>query len=159
MALIGTLAELKTQLPQSSRLNIGIDYLMKFDVEKEFADIVSGKSRKHEILGKEVFAIIQEYEPKEWNKLAFEGHRTYIDIQCVFGGEEMLLHASTGRVTQWGKYDDERDIHFSEIDRYSSLLLRAGDACIIFPSDMHAPCMKADSDAPIRKVVVKVMVD
>ena len=101
-------------------------------------------------------AIVQEYQPKEWDTLAFEGHRTYIDIQCVFGGEEMLLQSSIGRVTRWGEYIDERDIHFSDVDGYSSFLLRAGDACILWPNDMHAPCMKARSSETVRKVVVKV---
>lgn len=156
MALIGTLAELKAQLPQHAGLQKGLDYLMGMDIEKEFAALAGEKSRKIEIVGTDVFAIVQEYQPKEWETIAFEGHRTYIDIQCVFGGEEMLLQASTGRVTRWGEYSEDRDIHFSDVDGYSSFMLRPGDACILWPTDMHAPCMKARSTATVRKVVVKV---
>ena len=156
MAIISTLAELKAQLPQHAGLQKGLDYLIGFDVEREFAALAGEKSRKHEIDGTDVFAIVQEYQPKEWDTLAFEGHRTYIDIQCVFGGEEMLLQSSIGRVTRWGEYIDERDIHFSDVDGYSSFLLRAGDACILWPNDMHAPCRKARSSETVRKVVVKV---
>lgn len=158
MALIGTLAELQAQLQEHAGLRKGLDYLIGFDADKEFAALAGEKSRKHEIDGTDVFAIVQVAMPKQWDAPKFEGHRKYIDIQCVFGGEEIILQASTDRVTRWGEYDEERDIHFSDVDRYSSFLLRAGDACILYPSDMHAPCMKAQSEEMIRKVVIKVLV-
>jgi len=154
MAIIGTLAELKAQLPEHSGLQKGLEYLINFDAETEFATLGSEKSRKQLIDGENVFAIIQEYKPKEWDSLAFEGHRKYIDIQCVFGSEEMLLQSSTQRVTSWGEYEEDRDIHFSEVDGYSTFLLRQGDACVLFPTDMHAPCMKATATDTVRKVVV-----
>lgn len=158
MALIGTLAELAEQLPQHAGLRKGLEYLIGFDTEKEYAALGGETSRKYEIDGTDVFAIVQHYQPKEWDTLAFEGHREYIDIQCVFGGEEMLLQASTSCVVRWGDYSADRDIHFSDVERYSSFLLRSGDACILFPTDMHAPCMKAQSSETVRKVVVKVRV-
>ncbi len=115
MALIGTLAKLQTQLPQHAGLKKGLEYLIGFDAEKEFAALAGEKSRKHEIDGTDVFAIVQEYDPKAWDTLAFEGHQKYIDIQCVFGGEEMLLQAGTDRVKHWGEYEEDRDIHFSQV--------------------------------------------
>lgn len=157
--LVGTLQQLKDQVKDHAKLKAGLEYLMNFNADKEFADITPENNRKVEIEGDDVFAIIQTYTPKDWDVLKFEGHRKYIDIQCVFGGEEKLLHTGTQRIKKQGEYDEEKDIHFSDVDRFSELLLTNGDACILYPEDMHAPCMKAESDELVKKVVVKVAVE
>lgn len=157
--LLGTLQQLKDQIKDHANLKAGLEYLIQFDAEKEFADITPENNRKVEINGTNVIAIIQTYPPKEWDVLKFEGHKKYIDIQCVFGGEEKLLHAGIQRITKQGEYNEEKDIHFSDVDCFTEILLTRGDACILYPEDMHAPCMKAESEELVKKVVVKVAVD
>lgn len=157
MAIVGNLHQLLEQT-DNKNLKTGIEYLLNFDIEKEFADITQQNNRKVEIQGKDIYAIIQTYQPKEWDDILFEGHRKYIDIQCIFDGEEIVLHSGTHKLNNFVEYDNDKDVYFTKQKSYSQIRLSPLDACILFPQDLHAPCMKAESDSLVKKVVVKVKV-
>ena len=71
------------------------DYL----VGNEYAGLQSGK---HQIVGDEVFAIINEYETKPAEGGFYEAHRDYIDLQYMVSGSEMihLAHDFLRRATR-----------------------------------------------------------
>lgn len=158
MAIFGTIEQLKSQVSHKG-IALALDFLERFDSKKEFEGMKCGDSRRIVIEGERMYANLQIYNPKDWSKLTFEGHKKYIDIQCLFAGEEKILHAGIQRITKMGEYFDDKDYHFSEVDRYSEILITSGDACVLYPTDMHAPCMLAENNSEIKKVVVKVLCD
>ena len=114
---------------------------------------------KYEIDGKEVYALVQEYDSKTEDKSKFEGHENYIDIQYVISGCEMLGSADVKYTVATTEYNPEKDITFYE-NYYKATYCTAqeGDFCIFFPHDIHRPGMAyQDIPTPVRKIVVKVL--
>lgn len=114
---------------------------------------------KYEIDGKEVYALVQEYDSKTEDKSKFEGHENYIDIQYVISGCEMLGSVDVKDIVPTTEYNPEKDITFYE-DHYKATycIAQEGDFCIFFPHDIHRPGMAyQDIPTPVRKIVVKVL--
>ena len=103
------------------RLLKGIQFLMETDLQQVFDKVSPGNNQVVEISGKEVFAIFQEYDSKAPDQAKMEGHKKYIDIQYLHQGEEYLLIGCIENVTQKGIYDEDNDIHFSEVETETSL--------------------------------------
>ena len=114
---------------------------------------------KYEIDGKEVYALVQEYDSKTEDKSKFEGHENYIDIQYVISGCEMLGSADVNYTVATTEYNPEKDITFYEnYYKATYCIAQEGDFCIFFPHDIHRPGMAyQDVPTPVRKIVVKVL--
>jgi len=113
---------------------------------------------RYHLEGAEMFAFIQEYETKLPEETQFEGHRNYIDIQCIVSGTECMEAVELSGAEEKQAYDSEKDIAFyHDNDRAVKAVLEAGDFGIFFPHDIHKPgmCFKGVK-APARKIVVKV---
>ena len=112
---------------------------------------------RYEILGNEVFAIIQEYDTRMDGD--FEAHRNYVDIQCVLEGSEYIYVASIQECSNpVEEYKPESDIIFyRDAQSYRKILADKDNYLVLFPSDAHQPCMSIGSEATkIRKVVIKI---
>ena len=112
---------------------------------------------RYEILGNEVFAIIQEYDTRMDGD--FEAHRDYVDIQCVLEGSEYIYVAPTQECSNpVEEYKPESDIIFyRDAQSYRKILADKDNYVVLFPSDAHQPCMSIGSEATkIRKVVIKI---
>ena len=114
---------------------------------------------RHGVDGDDVFALVSSYDTGPATEKRFETHRVYLDVQYVASGAERILHAPAAGLEVETPYDEAKDIAFYADPRASSsLLLRAGDLAVFYPSDAHKPgCMAGGRDA-VRKVVVKVRV-
>jgi YhcH/YjgK/YiaL family protein len=158
MAVYGTLDVLLAQQPQHKLVAKGLDYLNSADVAGVFANVTPGNNVVVEIDGKNLFAIFQTYDTKPMPEMKFEGHQKYIDIQYVFAGEEIIGVTGWDQVLAEGDYDDEKDIHFPDVHKYTELLMLPGYGCILYPDDLHAPCLAVEDSERVLKVVVKVAV-
>ena len=45
------------------------------------------------------------------------------------------------------------------MDDYSSICLQKGMVCILYPTDLHAPCLDLQGKAMIKKSVLKVRIE
>ena len=127
-----------------------IDFLTKSDLMKLSAG-------RHEITTDGVFANVQEYETKSEAK--YECHRKYIDIQCVVSGEEHIYVANISKVSDpTAEYNAKKDIQFFSIaSEYTKVLADKDSYVVLFPHEVHKPCMNVDGkQSHIRKVVVKI---
>ncbi|MCL1920279.1 MAG: YhcH/YjgK/YiaL family protein [Kiritimatiellaeota bacterium] len=108
-----------------------------------------------EIDGDDLFALTQAYEtqPAQGGKL--EAHRTYIDIQFVISGEELIGYAPLQGQPPAGPFDAEKDIGFYHGDA-SFTKLSAGMFAILFPHDAHLPARHLTTPAHVTKTVLKV---
>lgn len=111
---------------------------------------------KYELDGKKVYALVQEYCPKE-DSNRYEGHKNYIDIQFIVSGKEFMQYADTNTCTPSDEYNSEKDVqHFTADALTAKLECSANDFAIFFPHDIHKPGIKLIEGETVKKVVVKV---
>lgn len=112
-----------------------------------------------DVLGDDVFALIQTYDTKPLGKCRFEAHRRYIDIQYVVEGGETVGWALFSALTIEQPYDDEKDVMFFEQPvRFVPLEVHAGLFALFFPHDAHEPGIRLHGYSSVRKVVMKIRV-
>lgn len=136
----------------SERMKLGFEFLMKTD----FSTLENGR---HEILGTEVYASVQEYFSKPQEEGKFEAHREYTDIQFIIEGKEKIGFGDISNFSNTTDYDKEKDIVFLEENKGTKsefVELGSGDFAIFTPKDAHMPCIASESTSFVRKIVVKV---
>ena len=141
-----------SDLPE--RVKLGLNYLVNTD----FSKVESGR---YEILGNEVFAIIQEYAPKKEGESKFEAHKKYIDIQYVIEGEEKIGVGDLSDFSDDTQYSEDKDIVFLNPKAHCvSTFLEVGekDFVILNPQDAHLPSIELNNRKHVKKAVVKVLV-
>lgn len=138
--------------------NIG---LIQEPVKKAFeflenmpADIKDGR---YEIQGKDIYAIVQSYQTVSRDKKQFESHRSYIDIQYVVSGKEIIEWLPVKMLDLFTDYDQKKDVSLYNLSANSSLLkMCPGMFAVFFPEDGHLPGCRFDEPADVKKVVIKV---
>ncbi|MCT4645050.1 MAG: YhcH/YjgK/YiaL family protein [Carboxylicivirga sp.] len=158
MAHIGTLKTLTEQC-NDSKFTKAFDYLANTNLDEIFKSLKDGENTVVKIDGDKVFAIFQTYETKDLSLAKMEGHKKYIDIQYIHNGIEQILYSPIHRIVKEDDYDKERDLHFPKVADYSSFRLTAGMGCILYPEDLHAPCISVDAPSIVEKIVIKVAVE
>lgn len=111
-----------------------------------------------EIAGDDLFALVQDYETRQRADCRWESHKTYCDIQCVARGAERFGVSQLDRVHIVEPYDRKRDVAFYDGDG-DYVTLRPGMFLILWPQDVHMPCVSMDTPQAVRKVVIKARVE
>lgn len=128
----------------------------RFLEETDFNTIAEGK---YELDSLGTYASVTDYTTKDPDTTYYESHRKYIDIQYVSKGQEYIGITSLDDIrTVIKEYNEEKDIEFFDKDNGTLLLANKGKFFVFFPSDGHKPCLKVDTNAMARKIVVKVPV-
>jgi YhcH/YjgK/YiaL family protein len=134
----------------NGRIRTALEYL----VGKDFSTLPVGR---HEIDGKRIFALVQQYDTKAGQDGVWEAHRHYADVQFVATGIELLGYAPLGLLKTTQPYAEEKDCELLS-GNGDFFALKAGGFAVFFPQDAHMPCRAAGAPSPVRKVVVKVAV-
>jgi len=134
--------------PLHPRISRALDYINGFD--PEMAD------GKVELDGENLLAIVQSYETRVPANKKMESHRRYVDLQYILSGEETLFHRQIESLVVKEPYEEERDVQFYHDADDQSLVLRAGDFCILFQHDGHKPGCVYCQARTIRKIVFKI---
>lgn len=132
----------------SENLKKGFDYLKSTDFK-------NAEVGKYEIDGKEVFAMVSEYDSKAHEDCRPEAHRAYADIQYIISGREAIGYTPLNGQTATTEFNAEKDIIFYSGETVQ-VNLEAGMFAVFFPQDVHRPCMQIDGPEKVKKVVVKV---
>ena len=111
----------------------------------------------HNIIGEQLFAIVENVPGRRREQAQLECHRKYIDIQLVLEGiDEMGWNPLQDCHKPVGDYSAEKDIQFFYDTPASWIATPPNSFCIFFPEDAHAPLV---SDSNIHKVIFKVAVE
>lgn len=130
-------------------------FALAFDFLRN-TDLRALPSGRHNVLGEEIFAIVEACAGRTREEAKLECHRRYIDIQLVLEGvDEMGWKPVAECVNPATDYDAARDIRFFNDAPSSWIATPPGSFCVFFPEDAHAPLV---STGMIRKVVMKVAV-
>ena len=90
----------------------------------------------------------------------FEAHRKMVDVQIVVSGAELIHFAPiTDEFLVEEPYDEMRDIIFMTGEVKDTVLLRAGEACVIGPELAHMPGMAVNGSTHVQKIVLKIPVE
>ncbi len=116
------------------------------------------KVGRHE-LENGVYANIQEYTTKARCETKYESHKKFIDIQLILRGKELIAVAPIEKMKISEEYSEENDVmFFHPSDECTDYVLEAGDFLILYPKDVHMPCVCVNEKSSVRKIVVKVPV-
>jgi len=158
MAVVGLLHDVLKNQRFPEQITQGLMYLATL-TQEAFNGLAPGEVRRVELEGEALFALHQVYETKGLDQAEFEAHRRYIDIQYVFEGQETVQLAFIDDASPVSAYDAEKDFRLYTASDCSSIALKKGMACILYPADLHAPCLDFQGRGLIKKTVVKVRVD
>jgi YhcH/YjgK/YiaL family protein len=134
----------------SENLRKGFEFLKNTDLQ-------SIEIGRYEIEGKDVFALVSEYDSKKPEDCRLEAHQNYADIQYIVSGKEAIGFVTLKNQEVTLAYNPEKDIVFFSGETVP-LILEAGMFAVFFPQDVHRPCMQIDGPETVKKVVVKLRV-
>lgn len=164
MAITGSFSAVRAQAPQTAGFNAAFTYVEDLlressPARKRLQGIAAGSSERIE-LGHGAYAIEQVYASKPRAEGLFESHRRYIDVQVIVEGCESMEVVDASRATVREPYNEERDfLLYHDAPDASVVKLRAGEAAVFFPVDIHMPSLRLGAEAGlVRKTVVKVPV-
>lgn len=84
-----------------------------------------------------------------------EAHREFIDIHYVLAGCEKFGYANLVGLVTTKEYDSKDDYELLEGET-DFVTLKAGDFCIVFPQDAHAPACQKIGDEELVRIVAKI---
>lgn len=123
------------------------------------SDLASLAPGTYPIVGKDVYASISEYVPKDIDKSQWESHRKYADIQSVITGKEKIGKSPVAQLTVTRPYNPNSDgANYTGPGKY--YIAKPGTFFIFFPGDGHRPGLKTSpSDTShVKKLVIKMRV-
>ncbi len=110
-------------------------------------------------LTENVYAAVSEYTTKNPEDALFESHQQYIDIQYLVEGKEYIGLTRDKTIPVSSPYDADKDIEFYQYDGGTNLPASPDKYFIFFPEDIHRPCLKMETNEPVKKIVIKIKVD
>ncbi len=122
-------------------------------------DLKNIESGKYKLEGDSLFANVDEYTTRDEENSRFEAHRKYVDIQYLISGEEKIGVTALENTTETVPYNSEKDIAFMTAEQNNYRLASPEKFFIFFPDDAHRPCVKANENIKVKKVVIKVLIN
>ncbi len=106
-----------------------------------------------------VRASVQHYTTAPAEKLKYETHERFFDIQFIVDGEEVIGCTTRSGLKVETPYDPKNDITFYQTPSvHGGVYLKAGDYAVFAPEDVHQPRCAASIPMQVIKIVVKVPV-
>ncbi|MBX7044711.1 MAG: YhcH/YjgK/YiaL family protein [Ignavibacteria bacterium] len=110
-----------------------------------------------ELDGKNIYAIITEYETKPLSEGKWESHLKYYDVQYIASGEEKIGYVFKDKVKLSQEYNEENDFMLWEGEG-DFITAKTGDFLILGPDDVHMPSIQVNGVSKVKKVVIKVLI-
>ncbi|MCD8025020.1 MAG: YhcH/YjgK/YiaL family protein, partial [Candidatus Gastranaerophilales bacterium] len=120
-----------------------------YGIDKEIADFILNINPRIEEGRYEINKIacinIDIYKTRKIPKP--EAHKKHIDIQFLIKGREKVFVTDKTDLKESEKYNPEKDVTFFEIPKkeMNTILLTEGKFLLLYPTDVHAPCIQYDS--------------
>jgi len=114
---------------------------------------------KYEIIGDDMFALVQAYDTKDIADCKLEIHENFIDIQTLLVGSERMFYSAVNALEKCDEYNPENDAAFYTYEAAKAVeyVLTPGVFTIFFPNEGHMPGIALKSGSgPVKKVVIKI---
>ncbi len=122
------------------------------------ADFMSIENGEYEINGKDIYAIVNEYQTKPLSAGKWESHKKYADIQFIVSGIEKMGFTETKKTIVLAEYDEDKDVTFHKGEG-QFINVEEKHFVIFFPNEIHMPSLAVNIPKQVKKVVLKVAVD
>lgn len=148
--IVGNIHNLQSWLPQE--LAQAIDY-----VKQHVTDATP--TGKHDIDGSRLFYLVSDDMTQPFAERRAEYHARYLDIQIVLKGQEGMTFSTLPNGTPDTDWLADKDIAFLPAGKQEkTVVLSEGDFVVFYPGEVHKPLCAVGEAAPVRKVVVKLLV-
>lgn len=108
-----------------------------------------------EIQGDDIVFNFNEYETSDSDR--YEDHGTYIDIQYMVEGHEVIKVINKKDALLQKEYVKEDDVAwYLPKENVASFEMFPGDILILFPDDPHNPGLPYKKSENVKKIVAKV---
>lgn len=132
-----------------------------FIFRTDFSSMAAGR---YDISGEDIFLMISEYRTKSINEKPAEVHKTYVDLQFMISGEEIVgLGSKNDSNVVLDDYVAEKDrALYSHVNDEIFVPFKEGMFAVFLTSDMHRPGLHlVDGGAgaqgsDIKKAVIKI---
>ena len=125
-------------------------------------DLVNAVPGRYELDGDNMILQVLDVETTERCNLRPEVHETYIDVQFLAKGKELIgCYPDMGDNEVDENLLETRDLIFyknNENARETHLEMEEGSYAVFYPHDVHSPAIMKDDSMVIRKIVIKVKV-
>ena len=97
---------------------------------------------EYEVVGRDLYVIIQTGQTMPAHEKRFESHRRYIDIQINLSGCEIMEWTPSTGLPVIDDFKPDNDIRFHAPVPHAttSLLIKPNEFAIFWPEDAHKPC-------------------
>ena len=121
-------------------------------------DLLSFEKGKHEIDGNRLFVNIVEYTTTQAEERFWEAHKKYLDVHLMLRGQEQI-DLNFIQNMEVKEYVEDSDFVPMDGAKNCSVVLRAGDYLICYPSDGHRTAVAAEEPEVIKKAIFKVQIE
>lgn len=125
-------------------------------------DLVNAVPGRYELDGDNMILQVLDVETTERCNLRPEVHETYIDVQFLAKGKELIgCYPDMGDNEVDENLLETRDLIFyknNENARETHLEMEEGSYAVFYPHDVHIPAIMKEESMVIRKIVIKVKV-
>ncbi len=114
---------------------------------------------KYEIMGDNMFALVQSYDTRDIAECKIETHHEFIDIQTLLVGSERMFYSVVNALEVCDEYNADNDaaLYKYDTDKAVEYTLTPGIFTMFFPKEGHMPGVALKSgSAPVKKVVIKI---
>ena len=102
------------------------------------------------------FLLVQEGETRPADDGDFEVHRTYLDVQILLSGSELVVWDSMEHLTRTKEYDAGTDKEMFSGTAGHLFPVSEGMCWAAFPHDAHKACRDAGKRMSYKKIVMKL---
>ena len=139
-----------------SSLNIYADKIKEF-VQK--VDELNLEDGKYEILGEDLFAMVQTYKTKCASECRFETHNKYIDVQYIRQGREVMNYQIKNKLVINEDLTPDNDVIFYDNpDTHTQALVEEGSFALFLSHDGHMPGVAYENSELVKKIVFKIKI-
>lgn len=146
----------------TENLDLYFDAMPELETVAQFlASMPADAKGRVEIDGDDLYVNISEYETKPRSEGKYEFHQKYIDVQVLLAGQEELDVSHDPNLELTMPYDEDKDCGLCSRGTQNApatLRLAPGRFAVLFPQDLHQPCIAAnDKPSKVKKAVFKIL--
>jgi biofilm protein TabA len=130
------------------------DKAIEFLNNPGLADLKPGK---YNIDSTFVVATISYAESSDSNKVKWEAHRKYLDLQTLISGNAFYAIAPFNKEDISEQYNDSTDILHITTNNGKYYKSVPGTLFVFFPSDAHKGAIKENTGDIVKRVVIKII--
>ncbi len=119
-------------------------------------DLASLEPGRMELDGDSLYVFVQQYMAKPETLGKWEAHKRYIVVQYLVSGSERVGYSAIKKMNL-GDYNPQKD-NQALTGTGQMLQLNAGSFMVFFPQDAHMPGLANGFETPVKKIVVKCLI-